>query len=567
MSIEMDRTKKLAYLRIDDEIRSALLAFQARAKQLIPGILDSFYAHILQEDHLKAMFTSEEVVKHAQEAQSRHWMRMFSGRFDDEYFESATRIGKAHCALGLEPSWYIGGYGLVKQALIAAVIQVAARGGRLGMTGRMKQVTVLLQAIDKAITLDMDLAISVYLEEKDRDFSRRLDDLSNQFGDVIATITNGLADASGSLASEATGLEQTAEATAAQVATAMSGTEQANANVQAVAAAIEQMSASIAEISSQVSDAAGKTDQAVSQADQMSRSVSGLHEAADKVGGIIRLIEEIAEQTNLLALNATIEAARAGDAGKGFAVVAGEVKHLAQQTAGATGEIAGQIKAIQDATADVAGQIESISTAIGRVGETSSAIATAIEEQTSVTEEISRSVAETTTGVSAVQDAMRMVAEAANRTQASAGQLSEAANEVRGQSNHLDKEAHVFIERIRLADRRTDARHTVHAKCTLTLDGRTSASTLTDISNSGVSLKIDGSLLDVSARGAGIRGEGHGIEKGAVGQLLVEGYGQPLACTVTNKTSNRIGLQLDEGAGTLLMRSLGISAAAPKKVA
>lgn len=567
MSNEMDRTKKLAYLRIDDEVRSTLQAFQPRVKELIPGILDEFYSHILKEEHLKAMFTGEAQVKHAQEAQSRHWLRMFSGRFDDEYFESVNRIGKAHCSLGLEPSWYIGGYSLVKQALYAAVIQDAVRGNPVGIARRVQKATALLQAIDKAITLDMDLAISVYLEEKDRDFGRRLGDLSNQFDEVVTTITNGLADASGALATEATGLEQTAEATASQVATAMSGTEQANANVQAVAAAIEQMSASIAEISSQVSDAAGKTDQAVSQADQMSRSVGGLHEAADKVGGIIRLIEEIAEQTNLLALNATIEAARAGDAGKGFAVVAGEVKHLAQQTAGATGEIAGQIKAIQDATADVSGQIESITTAIGRVGETSSAIATAIEEQTSVTQEISRSVAETTAGVSAVQEAMQTVADAADRTRSSASQLTGAANEVRSQSNHLDNEAKAFIDRIRMADRREDPRHTVHATCTLTLDGMTSTSKLADIGASSASLEVGGNLLDVSAKGAGVRGDGSNIQEGAIGHLVVEGCEQPLTCTVTSRSANRIGLKLESGAGTKLLQALGVASASAKRVA
>lgn len=69
------------------------------------------------------------------------------------------------------------------------------------------------------------------------------------------------------------------------------------------------------------------------------------------LGGVSRIssdIQTVAKQTNLLSLNATIEAARAGDAGKGFAVVAGEVKLLANQTAGAAGVIEETISEVSD---------------------------------------------------------------------------------------------------------------------------------------------------------------------------------------------------------------------------
>lgn len=84
----------------------------------------------------------------------------------------------------------------------------------------------------------------------------------------------------------------------------------------------------------------------------LAKSIGDLGHQSERIGQIVTLITGIADQTNLLALNAAIEAARAGEQGRGFAVVAEEVRHLAEQSAQAAGEITHLVAEIRDSAQD-----------------------------------------------------------------------------------------------------------------------------------------------------------------------------------------------------------------------
>lgn len=275
--------------------------------------------------------------------------------------------------------------------------------------------------------------------------------LADRFEESIGEVVGNVTQASSRLQGTAEDMARTAEETSGQSTAVAAASEQVTQNVQTVASATEELSASIHEIAQQVAESSRMTNEAVGQARSSTQEVQGLTEAAQRIGDVVRIINDIAGQTNLLALNATIEAARAGEAGKGFAVVASEVKALASQTTKATDEIASQIKAMQEATQRSAQVITHIAETIDQLNQSSTAIASAVEEQGAATQEIARNVQQAAVGTTEVAGNITQVSQAANVTGSAATSLLSAAGTLSKDGAALKKQVDSFLSEIRAA--------------------------------------------------------------------------------------------------------------------
>ena len=162
-----------------------------------------------------------------------------------------------------------------------------------------------------------------------------------------------------------------------------------------------------------------------------------INESSRKITDIIAVIEGIAFQTNILALNAAVEAARAGEQGRGFAVVAGEVRTLAQRSAGAAKEIKSLIE-------DSATRVESGSNLVARAGKTMEEIVVAVKRVTDIMGEISAGSAEQSSGIEQINEAVTQMDDVTQQNAALVEEAAAAAQALEEQANELRRAVAVF---------------------------------------------------------------------------------------------------------------------------
>lgn len=244
----------------------------------------------------------------------------------------------------------------------------------------------------------------------------------NDGSQAIRTASAALAasnvDLSGRTESQASALEETASA------------------MEELTSTVRQSAENAAQASTLARSAAELAADGGEQVRNMVSTMDGIDDAAHRITTITGVIDEIAFQTNLLALNAAVEAARAGAQGRGFAVVAGEVRNLAQRSAGAAREIKQLIDSAVVRVEDGSRLARSLGAAMDQVVDSARRVSSIIGD-------ISRASQEQSDGIGQVNDA---IASMDTMTQQNAALVEEAAATAETLHRKADQLAGVVAE-------------------------------------------------------------------------------------------------------------------------
>ncbi len=435
--------------------------------------LDVFYDQVRKSPQGRAAFKNDQVIQQARSRQGTHWKALLSGQFGADYAGSARAMAQSGVRIGMDPTWCIAGCGIVLSELAAAAIKERWPKGLMAGNARQgDEVAAMVSSLIKAALLDVDLAVSVYMEAGEqarRELEESRAAAAQEQALVVSSIVTGLTKLSeGDLTFRLTqafpgeygrlredfngamqGLQDSMKVIVANAdgITAGAGeisqaaddlsrrTEQQAATLEQTAAAVDQITATVKRTAEGASQANAVVVTARSDAEKSGvvvrgavSAMTGIEKSAQEISQIIGVIDEIAFQTNLLALNAGVEAARAGEAGKGFAVVASEVRALAQRSA----EAAKEIKALISTSTN---QVKEGVDLVGQTGEALQRIVGQVAEISTLVSEIASSAQEQATGLAEVNTAVNQMDKA---TQQNAAMVEEST----AASHALAQEAH-----------------------------------------------------------------------------------------------------------------------------
>jgi methyl-accepting chemotaxis protein len=437
---------RLEFMQLDEHARQRIRGLKSLLQSELPKALDKFYDRLRASPEVRRFFSDEAQISRAKGAQVTHWDVIIDGKFDDSYVDKVRRVGLRHANIGLEPRWYIGGYAIVFEQLIRELVAASWPKGMFGgARSQADDFGAALGALTKAMLLDMDLAITVYMDALEE---RRQQTEAAQGANDAATATSlqAIAAALEKLATKDLNCEITAQMPAnfaklsadfntaiARLREAMgevkqgasvilSGseeiasatddlsrrTEQQAASIEQTAAALNQVTATVGASAEGakhargiVSDVKEKSKRSGDVVGQAVAAMSRIEKSSGEIGRIISVVDEIAFQTNLLALNAGVEAARAGEAGRGFAVVASEVRALAQRSAAAAKDIKSLINTSNDEVragvklvADSGTLLTEIVGGVQEIDKVIAQIASSTQEQASALTEVNTAINE-----------------------------------------------------------------------------------------------------------------------------------------------------------------------------
>jgi len=155
---EIQQRKAFLEFRGDDEQR--LQGIGELAAHYADEVIESFYAHLMSFEEMRAYFPTAESLTRVKALQKEYFLRLTQGHYDEEYVEERLKIGAIHERISLPMKSYLGMYNFYLRAVGERIFEAFNDDWRRALE--------TFFSLMKLTFLDIELAIDTYIDSRER---------------------------------------------------------------------------------------------------------------------------------------------------------------------------------------------------------------------------------------------------------------------------------------------------------------------------------------------------------------------------------------------------------------
>ncbi len=148
--------------RFTDEDEQRLLKLRTLMEEHADEIMDTLGLWIMGTKGASQFFTEESRKRHVFGAQREWFLELFSGKYDNRYYEKLIRIGAVHVKYNVDAHYMNRAVNLVKNACIGILQK---------MEEDRAEITNKIISVGKILDISLDVITTSYIEEEIRTYS------------------------------------------------------------------------------------------------------------------------------------------------------------------------------------------------------------------------------------------------------------------------------------------------------------------------------------------------------------------------------------------------------------
>lgn len=169
------------YFTKDDERRlvELKLIMERRADRAV----EALYQWINSTESAKRVFRNESLIKHVMKLVRLWFINLFSGKYDNYFYDSLIRIGQRHEKVGVEPHFMTRAINIIRNTTVDIICE------EIELPEEREKYII---SVNKILDINLDIIISAYLEEEVRGYSAayKVRGKIVKFGEIFAQLTS-----------------------------------------------------------------------------------------------------------------------------------------------------------------------------------------------------------------------------------------------------------------------------------------------------------------------------------------------------------------------------------------